>query len=228
MLKLELPFHLTECARESFFVSSLAELRQPKPDEVTLESLSISIETGGKTYAVISNGCPQADSVGPFLGTVWPRWLLPLSDEISVEQKMVLPAGGNAIAISWRSIGRALPARLKVSSLFSAQQPFSGVGFEIEPETNGGRLAWRPHDHSAKIIADTNGCFVGKATPSDFDSVLDLRARSGVVPASFEFDLGPRPAVLIFSAEPRIGAGADPLIGAFLAQLAEQRTAVTD
>lgn len=186
MLKLELPFHLTESARGTFFRSGPAEPRGLRKTKIVLQALSVSIETGGNTYHVISDRPPESVGAGPFCGTLWPRCVLPLTDGISLEQQMLVPDAGDAILIFWRLIGR---------------------GFEIEPETNGGRLAWAPHDRSSKIFADTDGRLIDEVTPS----------QAGVLPASFAFELGLHPAILIFSAEVQDGAGADPLIGAFLA-----------
>jgi hypothetical protein len=218
MLKLELPFHLTEFRDERLFRSSVAQSRVTT-SEIVLMGLSIGIETGGKTCEICSDDCPDSDTPS-FRGTVWPRSLLPLSREMSVEQQMFLPAGGNAVAISWRLVGQALsPARLRVSPIFIAGKPISAAKFEIEPEPNGGRLAWRPYDHCSKIIADTNGRCAGGTS---------FFMRSGRTSSIFEFDLGSRPAVLIFSAELESSADANPLIGGFLAQLAEHRTAMTE
>ena len=105
MLKLQLPFHLTECAGGIFFRSSLLELRREKASEVMLEGLSIAIETRGKIYTVNSDGLPQSDYSSRDSGTICPRWRWALTDEISVEQQMLLPAGGDALAISWRLMG---------------------------------------------------------------------------------------------------------------------------
>jgi hypothetical protein len=229
MLKLELPFHLAKSADERCLRSGIGE-RRPRTSEIILAGLSISIETAGKTYEVSANEYSASDSPS-FRGTTWPRSLLPLTSGMSVEQQMLLPAGGDAIAMSWRLLGRTLlPARLRVSPIFLAREPISAGGFEIEPETSGGRLAWRPHDDSAKIIADTNGRCAGGATSIGLDLAgsIDSPVQSGVTPATFQFHLGLRPAVLIFSAEPQSQAEADPLIGGFIAQLAQQRTGVTE
>ena len=213
MLKLDLPFHLTERLPGTFLRSSVVDFHQPRANKVVLEGLSITIETRRKVYAVSSDGPPQADHPGRCRGAIWPRACWPLADGMSIEQQMLLPAEGNALAISWRLIGHSLlPVRLRVSPVFSAYQPFSPAGFEGEPDSNGGRLAWRPHHRFSKIIADTNGCFSGKVIP----------AQSSAVPASFEFNLGPHPAILILSTEPQSAVDTDPVIGAFLAHLSEQ------
>jgi hypothetical protein len=218
MLKLESPFHLTESAHELHSRSGLGQ-RPPKASEIILDGLSILIEAGRKTYDVVSEGPPEHDSAGAFRGTTWARWLLPVTGEMSIEQQMVLPAGGDALAISWRSIGQMfVPCRLKVRPVFRANPAFSQAGFDFEPETDGGRLAWQPLGHSSKIIADTNGRFRISRPSLDAD----------FIPALFEFDLGPNPALLILTVEPRSEAGIDPLIGGFLADLLAQRAAAID
>jgi len=175
---------------------------------VILDSLSISIGVGGRNYQVFSERRPEGNGT-PFRGMLWPRCLLPLADGVVIEQQMLVPTHGDAVALSWRLLGRpTFPARLKAAPIFRATRPFVDAGFEIEAETNGGRLAWRPYDRSSKIIADTNGRFV---------------ATRGVIPGSFEFELSLHPSVLIFSSEPRSESCLDPLIGGFLAQLTAQR-----
>jgi hypothetical protein len=219
MLKLELPFHLAERPDGTFLRSSLIDLDRSRTNEVILEGLRIAVETREKTYAFSSDGPPQPDHPGWGRGTIWQRTCWPLTDGMSIEQQLLLRAAGNALAVSWRLIGAALlPVRTKVRPVFSAHQSFSPTGFAIEPASSGGRLAWRPHSHLPKIIADTNGCISTKA----------ISDPSGGVPACFEFNLGPRPAILILSTEAHSAMETDPLIGAFLAQLSEQGATTMD
>ena len=103
-MKLELPFHLAEFSNERLFRSGVGG-RRAKTSEITLVGLSIGIETAGKTYEICADECPDSDTPS-FRGTMWPRSILPLSCEMSVEQQMLLPAGGDAVAMSWRLIGR--------------------------------------------------------------------------------------------------------------------------
>jgi hypothetical protein len=211
MLKLDLTFHLDEYPHPVHFGDSCISLQHPENRNVMLDGLSISIETKGRTYQVISERPPEPDR--PYLsgGAIWPFCLLPLPDGVSVEQQMMLPVAGNAAAFSWRLRGRALaPVTLRVSPVFSVT-PLVSSSFEIEPETNGGRLAWRASRSSSRIIADSNGRFVKQSE----------LLRNGAIPATFEFTLGPTPALLIFSSETRVGAELNPLIGGFLAQLTE-------
>lgn len=207
MLKLQLPFRLTIKTPGSLFWSNRAEFGRTQAAEIILEGLSISIKAGARIYEV-SSFCEGGG--GPSCGTAWTRCLWQLDDGVAIEQQIAIPADGDALAISWRSIGRPLvPCRFDVSPIFSACEPFTETGFRFEPETNGGRLAWQPLPNSSQIIADTNG---------RFDPIGPLSG-AGVVPAAFEFDLSPQPAVLIFSSESPRPAGTDPLIGGFLARL---------
>ena len=217
MLKMQLPFHVTESASGTFFRSNLVELHRETTSEVILEGLSIAIETRGKIYTVNSDRPLQTDYSSGVRSTMWPRSCWSLSDGISVEQQMLLPAGGNALAISWRLMGATfVPVRLEARPVFSNRPQCSCRGFEVEPETNGGRLTWRPFDGSSRIIADTNGRLVERT----------LTTEAGAVPSAFHFELGPRPAVLIFSSEAQSEASLDPLIGGFLAGVAEQRAPI--
>jgi len=212
MLNLQLPFQLIARGPGALPQTSLPELRRSTTAEVILEGLSISIKAGTKTYEVSSDCPPEHD--GSCRRTTWTRWIWPLIDGVSIEQQMLMSTGGDAVAISWRTNGPAFfPCRLAVSPIFRTPQSFWGAGFEFEPETSGGRLAWQPLKDSSKVIADLNGRF----------SPITWPVGSGIVPASFEFDLSQHPAVLIFSAEFPRQAAADPLIGGFLAQLSAQR-----
>ena len=166
MLKLQLPFRLNVKAPRAFLRAGLPESRRKNPAEIILEGLSISIKAGARIYQVSSDRS-QGVGAGPSSGTAWTRWLWQLGEGFSIEQQMAIPADGDALAISWRSIGRPLfPCRFEVRPIFSAPEPFAATGFRFEPETNGGRLTWRPLENSSKIIADTNGRFDPIGSPS--------------------------------------------------------------
>ncbi|MGH8094755.1 MAG: hypothetical protein ACREIF_15005 [Chthoniobacterales bacterium] len=100
MLKLELPFHLV--ARGAFLRNNFEEVHRPRANEVILEGLSISIAAGTKTYEVSSERPPGHDGPGSLpSGMLWSRCLWPLIGGISIEQQMMIPADGNAPAVSW-------------------------------------------------------------------------------------------------------------------------------
>lgn len=195
------------------FGSRSGELRQPRNNGVVLSGLSICLATGGKAYQVVSEVPPEPDRPGDAGGVLWPCSLLSLPDGGSIEQEMMLPVDGNAAAISWRRRDRSRAlVQLRVSPIFTAPHLSDSSSFEVEPEIDGGRLAWRPFRTSSKIFADTNGRLVRpNGQPED-----------GFAPGSFEFALGPGPALLIFSSETRQGTNVNPLLGGFLARLTPQ------
>ena len=183
-----------------------------------LEGFLLSIETGGKTFQIVSQKPPLPDRPGRYDGTLWPYFLLALSRDRWIEQQMMLPAAGGAAAVSWRLVGPASPAvTLHVSPIFTADRPFSRVGFEFEPERNGGRITWQPFAHFAAIIADTNGRLLAQRR----------EAAAAVAPGTFEFQIGSNPSLLILTADTtRCQGQIDPIIGGFLAQLDDERREV--
>lgn len=182
-----------------------------------LRGIEIALETDRKVFTLSSETSPleSADSLHV---TAWPRWVFRLPDGTSIEQQMVLPRGGNAVAFSWRLLADS-PARvtLAVTPVFSAEGLSPVNGFHRESDSAGGRLTWQPNDQSTGIVADTNG----QTRPATPDPTQPGIAR----PGSFEFTLGRRPAVLIFSLNHRADGCSDPLLGGFLARLAEERLA---
>ena len=214
MLKLNLTFHLSDYP-QTVLLGSRCVNHRPQKSEVVLSGLSISIETAGRNYQVISDLPPEPDRPGASDGLIWPCCLLSLPGGASIEQQMMLPATGNAAAISWRLRGRAeSPVILRASPLFRVPRPAASTSFAIEPEVDGERLAWCPFLSSSKIFADTNGRLVKTIG----------RAEDGITPGSFEFVLCPRPALLIFGSETCHGTNVNPLLGGFLARLAPERT----
>lgn len=227
MIKIESAFHVAGIQQGAFTRGGTsAERHRLRAKRILLRDLSVSIKLMGKVYSMSSNQSPVL-AASPFCGTAWPRWILPLTQGISIEQQMALPSAGDAVAISWRLIGRPLiPVQLTAGPLFSAGEVMAAQGFEIEAETNGGRLGWRPHEGSDKIIVDTNGRYRSGATAIDlaFSEVRHSSDEHLAMPAFFDFELGPHPAVLIFSLEPDAAKPVDPMIGGFLAELAERRS----
>src|SRR4249919_57810 len=98
MFKLEVPFHLSQLEDKHFCWGGVGN-RRASGAKVTLVGLSIRIETNGRAYEICSDEDPVSDSPS-FRGTMWPRSLLPLTHGISIEQQMLLPAGGDTVAIS--------------------------------------------------------------------------------------------------------------------------------
>ena len=103
---------------------------------------------------------------------------------------------------------------------------YRDVGFRLDSDDNGGRLAWLPHVRGPKVLADTNGqyhdeparlldCLFAPAAASASEQDL-------ITPGRFEFELGRRPSVLIFSTEDPAVSPRDQHVGLFLAGLMEE------
>lgn len=215
MLKLELPFHLTEPPQRSL-PCSVGPADASKHAIVILTGLAISIDFHGRTYDVVSESPPRSDGLA-HERMLWPYSLLRLSAKVSLEQQMMLPIRGNAAAISWRLAGNSVgPVKLRVTPIFTARAGLTSPGFQIESRTSGGRITWRPFPGCARIIGDTNGALQHRF----------VRLPGGTSPGSFHFHLSRRPSLLILCRETAPDARAiDPLIGSFLAQLNADRLA---
>jgi len=206
--------------------------------EVTLICLEATLTTRCGVYAISSNE-PIIDSRPSFGGALfgaisWPRSCFRLADGPLLEQQMFLPQDGSAFAFSWTLRGNAVAvAQLTVRPFFSGCGPrsYRHVGFRFESEENGGRLTWLPHVLGPKVFADTNGRYYDEPVRS-FDCLCEQAVASAseenlITPGRFEFELGRRPSVLIFSIEGRANAQRDQHIGVFLAGLMQEDSTAT-
>ena len=132
----------------------------------------------------------------------------------------------------WQCRGRFMAIRLQLRGSssdhsFPAADPalIATSDSALIPTTTGGRLAWLPHVRGPKVLADTNGQYHDEpvrffdclfAPPAASASEQDL-----ITPGRFEFELGRRPSVLIFSIEDPAVSRRDQHIGLFLAGLME-------
>ena len=106
---------------------------------------------------------------------------------------------------------------MTATPIFSSAEPISSEIFVFDTEHDSGRLTWLPFRRAEKIVADTNG----RTEPT---AVIDPYERKNTAaPSAFAFDLGRRPALLLLSVELRTSGLKDPLIGQFLAEIANLR-----
>jgi hypothetical protein len=214
MFRLDIPFHLSSKLR-GLSPGGHAQSLGRGAAAVRLEGLLLSVETGENTRQVVSEQPPLPDGPGQFNGTLWPYFLLPLLPGAWIEQQMMLPATGDAAAVSWRLVGSAAgPVKLRVSPIFAVDRPFTRTSFEVEPRESGGRMTWRPFLHSSQVLIDTNGRLLERSA----------EPAPGAAPGTFEFRLSSNPSLLILCAERAQCEGRiDPMIGGFLAQLKDER-----
>jgi len=98
--------------------------------------------------------------------------------------------------------------------------------FHFDPELEGCRLTWMPNVRGPKVFADTNGRYHDEPVCL-FNCLCEQAAASAseedlITPGRFEFELGRRPSVVIFSIEGCANAQRDQHIGAFLAGLMQE------
>ena len=229
MMKINALFKLLEPAPAYLPADSPVSFAHPTYRELTLRGFDVRLDTGGKIYELSTSNAPDDDGFRS-RGLAFARQVVPLApdspedesvsprrSDMSVEQQIVLPNAGDAVAISWRLLGeRIAPVRLTAVPIFFSAEAISSEIFNFESEQDGGRLTWMPFRRASKIIADTNGRCIEPPV------VIDTEGRqNSVAPSAFVFDLGRRPALLLLSAELPTSGATDPLLGAFLAGLAD-------
>ncbi len=194
--------------------------------------MEVTLKTPRNVYT-ISSDTALTDSEplfrgGLFGGISWPVSRFRIAERLLFEQQTFLPHDESTVAMSWALHGdTATTARLVVRPFFSGCGPLSyrDVGFRLDSDDNGGRLAWLPHVRGPKVLADTNGQYHDE--PARLRDCLFAPAATStpeqdlITPGRFEFELGRRPSVLIFSMEDPAVSRRDQHIGLFLAGLME-------
>jgi hypothetical protein len=169
----------------------------------------------GRIYELSSNDAPGNDGL-PSRGLALVRQVVPLAPAISLDQQIFLAKAGGAVAISWRLSGKKIAAvRLTATPIFSSAEAPSSEIFTLDAKQDGGRLTWLPFRRACKIIADTNG----HCTEPSLTITADGEQNS-VAPSAFVFNLGRHPSLLLLSVELTTNGVHDPLIGTFVADLA--------
>jgi hypothetical protein len=208
-------------------------IRSSKADsKATLICMEVTLKTPHNIYTISSDRA-LTDSEpsfrdGLFGGISWPISRFRFAEGFLLEQQMFLPRDESAVAMSWAlHAGAATTARLVVRPFFSGCGPrsYRDVGFRLDSDDNGGRLTWLPHVRGPKVLADTNGRYHDEPVRL-FDCLFAPAAASAseqdlIAPGRFEFELGRRPSVLIFSMEDPAASRRDQQIGLFLAGLME-------
>lgn len=221
MIKINSPFKLVEPPPRYLGAGfRSAPFTAPRARQLLLSGLRVCLQFGGRDYELSNTSALACDGFRS-RGFGWTRKAVPLIPGVLLEQQILLANGGNTVALCWRLTGeRVTPVSLTAIPVFSTEEPASSEPFKFDAEGDGGRLTWQPYHLARKIIADTNGRCSGTTGVNVVPEVsADLPNIS--VPGVFEFDLGRRPAVLIFSVEPEEDSVVDPFLGGFLAELAQ-------
>ena len=235
MISIDLPFRLLEPSPAYLPEAAAASFTRTSYKELVLCGVDIRLETDGSVYELSISNPPHPDGLRS-RGLAFAREVVPLATgspqdgvvrpvtghtrsgefDMSLEQQILLPNGGNAVAISWRLLGKQVkPVRLSATPIFSSAEATSSEIFNFEGDSDGGRLTWLPFRRAARIIADTNGHCAESAVTIPTDGEENKTA-----PSVFVFDLGRRPSLLFLSAEGPANGVPDPILAAFLARLA--------
>jgi hypothetical protein len=218
VIKIGAQFRLMEPLPTYLFAGSRAPVVCPANKELTLRGFEVRLEKAGRIYelsitdAATDHGFRSRD-------LAFARRVVPLVPSMALEQIIVLPNAGDAVGISWRLVGEKItPVRLTATPIFSSADPISSEIFVFDADQDGGRLTWLPLRRAGRIIADTNGHCTEPSVTIDSDGWQNIAA-----PSSFVFELGRFPALLLLSAELPASGATDPLIGTFLAEVANFR-----
>jgi hypothetical protein len=215
MIKIQAPFRLVEPLPAYLSASSLASFIRPGRKQIILNGFDIRFETGGKTYKLSTDTGPDHRSLCS-RGLGFARQVVALPSGISLEQQILLPNAGDAVAVSWRLFGEKIaPVRLTATPIFSSVEPTSSEIFTYDLKHDSGRLTWLPFPRACKIIADTNGRCAEPPLTTESNGEQSI-----TVPSAFVFNLGRWPSLLHLSVELPTNSSLDPLMGAFLADLA--------
>jgi hypothetical protein len=208
-------------------------IRSFKADsKATLTRVEVTLKTSRNVYTISSDRA-LADSGslfgdGLFAGISWPVSRFRIEEGLLLEQQMFLPRDESAVAMSWALHGdTATAVQLVVRPFFSGCGPrfYRDAGFRLDSEDNRRPLAWLPHVRGPKVLADTNGHYHDEPVRL-FDCLFAQTAAPAseqnlITPGRFEFELGRRPSVLIFSMEDPGVSRHDQHMGLFLAGLME-------
>jgi hypothetical protein len=225
--------------RAARHISAMITIRERTAgSKIELVRLEATLKTPTGVYTISSEGAMSnsRSSVGGVLfGAIsWPISRFRLPEGVLLEQQMFLPHDGSVVAACWSLLANtAIDAQLVVRPFFSGCGPrwYRDVGFHFESEEEGGRLTWLPDVGGPKVLADTNGryhdepvrslsCFRDKAAGCGLEQDL-------VTPGRFEFQLGRRPSVLIFSIGGVANSRRDQHVGTFLAGLMQESSSAT-
>ena len=215
MIQVGALFKLLEQPPRYLPIGAPASFARPGHKQITLSDFDIRLEIDGRIYELSSDNAPDNHSLRS-RGLGFARQVVTLAPGMSLEQQILLPNAGDAVVISWRLFGKKIaPVRLTATPIFSSVEPTSSEIFSFDAENDRGRFTWMPFRRACKIIADTN-CYCTKPSIAiDFHGQKNSSA-----PSAFVFNLGRHPSLLLLSVEVPTNGALDPLMGAFLADLA--------
>jgi predicted glycogen debranching enzyme len=201
----------------------LAATRPPSGRVVLVNGLDVAVETGAGRFPISSqrylpdvihpDGIKRLEDFQP---EPWPRWSFLLEDGRRVEQEIFVQHGSPLVVITWRILGNAKGASLRVRPFLSGRDYHSlhheNPDFRLDAAINGERVFWRPYKGIPEIFAFANGTY--EHVPLWYRNFHYLEEKNRGLddsedlasPGMFTFDLSKGPAVLIFTTLPDLGS----------------------
>ncbi len=195
----------------------------PKSPFVLVNGFDAWIEAaGGTTMISAQRYAPDVlapDSSGRYVEFFepepWPRWVFRLPDGGRLIEELFMPQGAGAVVLIWSLEGNADGKRFVVRPFLSGRNYHDlhreNGAFAFDPTLDGALVTWRPYPGVPAIRAYSSGRYrhephwyrnfqYDRERERGLDFTEDLAA-----PGAFEFDLSSGKAVLIFSADGRVG-----------------------
>ena len=107
MIKIGALFKLMEQLPAYLPLGAPASFACPSYKEVTLRGFDVRVEIGGRIYELSTRHTPSNDGLR-LRGLAFARRVVPLAPGMSLEQQILLPNGGDAVATSWRLLGEKI------------------------------------------------------------------------------------------------------------------------
>jgi len=103
MIQIGALFKLLEQPARYLPIGAPASFARPGYRELTLRSFDVQLEIGGRICELSSSNAPGNDGLRS-RGLAFARQVMPLAPAMSLEQQILLPNAGDAVAISWRLV----------------------------------------------------------------------------------------------------------------------------
>jgi len=149
----------------------LSATRPPTGRMALVNGFEAWVETPGGRFAITSHhydpGVEHPDGrtrIESFRPDPWPRWTFQLEDGTRILQEIFVPSGvAGAVCVTWKTIGKRAPVRLRVRPLLSGRDYHSlhheNAGFRFDAEAGRARVVWRPYEGIPAIVSLANGVY---------------------------------------------------------------------
>ncbi len=202
----------------------LVATRPPGGRMVLVNGLDASIDTaldGASSASVyLSRQHYAPDVVAPGAGAEldafspdpWPTWTWQVARDVRVSQELFVPKGIPAVALRWRLLDHAPPARLTVRPFLSGRDfhalHHENPAFNFAAAVYDGGVRWTPYPSVPAVSALSNAVYA--AEPAWYRGFLYAEERARGLdyledlasPGTFTWDLAKGAAILVLTTDP--------------------------